>query len=75
MISERTDSAFRKGTEATYGTMMSEGDMKSQSVIHQDTSLPSAFNSDYLRKGKPIRFTEDDSDDNTWVSSLFFSLS
>mgnify|MGYP004710718235 FL=1 len=46
---------------------MSNGDMYTQTVMHNDLPSTTAYDPDYLRKSKPIRFDEEDSEDNTWV--------
>ena len=67
----RTDSG--RGTNETYGTMISNGDMYTQSLLHDDTHT-SAYDPDYLRKSKRIQLEEDDSEDNTWVAILLFCV-
>ena len=51
---------------------MANGDMYTQSVLHDETHSSSAYDPDYLRKSKPIQFEEEDSEDNTWVAILLF---
>lgn len=70
VVSCRTDSG--KGTNVTYGTMMANGDMYTQSVLHDEAHSSSAYDADYLRKSKPIQFEEEDCEDNTWVTILIF---
>mgnify|MGYP000030185121 CR=1 FL=1 len=70
VVSCRTDSG--KGTNVTYGTMMANGDMYTQSVLHDEAHSSSAYDADYLRKSKPIQLEEEDCEDNTWVTILIF---
>ncbi|KNB41747.1 nucleoporin [Blastocystis sp. subtype 4] len=70
VVSCRTDSG--KGTNVTYGTMMANGDMYTQSVLHDEAHSSSAYDADYLRKSKPIQFEEEDCEDNTWIRVFGF---
>ena len=67
VLPRRSDAAFSKGSKRVYGEMMSNGDMYTQTVMHNDLPSTTAYDPDYLRKSKPIRFDEEDSEDNTWV--------
>lgn len=63
----RPDVTFHNGNKHTYGSMISNGDMYSQSQMHSHLNTPSVYDEDYLRRSKPIRFDETSSEDNTWV--------
>ncbi|KAK8798893.1 hypothetical protein WA588_005454, partial [Blastocystis sp. NMH] len=67
VLPRRSDAAFSKGSKRIYGEMMSNGDMYTQTVMHNDLPSTTAYDPDYLRKSKPIRFDEEDSEDNTWI--------
>ena len=67
VLPRRSDPAFSKGNKRIYGEMMSNGDMYTQTAMHNDLPSSTAYDPDYLRKSKPIRFDEEDSEDNTWV--------
>ena len=56
-----------KGDSATYGKVVAEGDMKTLDELRNRGNKNGVYYPEYVSSSKPMRFDEEDNEDNTWV--------